>query len=184
MHRFARHAWLVLAGAVQLPAAQAADPAPPWLLALDEIRMLPDPFDARAIAAIAHAPRFVPRCVPDRSVMLPRVSCHAELVDAGPVRRATLTYIAATEHGPAASGQLGYAIAADPCTSLEQVQDVFARRLEPAMPPTIHIAPGATFTPSGVFPYTARLFGDGMQPIALQVSANPGRCVTWIALSR
>jgi len=174
--------FVLLASAAHGPAA--APDVPPWLAAVDSIRMLPDPLDARAIGAIDHAPRFsAPRCVMAATIRPGRYSCWAGSGRAGAILQATLDYYSARADGPSSEGQLVLRIAPAPCSTIGQAERALGRSLRPTMPPTVYIPPGgAAPQPGGQ--YGVRLYGQDMQALMLSLQTDAKGCIVAAVLKR
>jgi hypothetical protein len=158
----------------------AAERYPSWLIGMEEITRLPDPFDTSQIAKIEGWPSFgEPRCVTETRLPKPNRKCWAQTTGAGNIRRATLEYYSDPKgNAQSKMGTLNVELARQPCTTVEQAESIFQTKIRRKLGPEPRSAESA-----GTAYYQIRLFGAAMQPLTIDFVIGAG-CITAATLSR
>jgi len=157
----------------------AAD-KPPWLIAIDAVTRLPDPFDTRELAGIDGGPQFAePRCVIDASLSAPNRKCWAQTTHGSVFLQATLEYYS-DANGSAASkiGTLNVVLPRQSCTTIGQAESLFQKKIHAKLGPE----PRSNVSARSAY-YQIRVFGANMHPLTLDFITFDG-CITAATLSR
>jgi hypothetical protein len=158
----------------------AAERHPPWLIAMEEITRLPDPFDTSEISRIEGWPKFgESRCVAETRLPEPNRKCWAQATGAGNIRRATLEYYSdAKGNAQSKIGTLNVELSRQSCTTVEQVESIFQTKIRRKLGPEPRSAESAETAN-----YQIRLFGAAMQPLTIDFVIGAG-CIAAATLSR